>query len=72
MWKKAGFGSENQKLYKLIKSVLESREQTIVRMRYRLSGNGGKTQREVAESLGISRSYVSRIEKKAWQNWKKD
>jgi RNA polymerase sporulation-specific sigma factor len=34
-------------------------------MRYGLSGNGGKTQREVAESLGISRSYVSRIEKKA-------
>lgn len=54
-----------KKLYRLIKSVLESREQTIVRMRYGLSGNGGKTQREVAESLGISRSYVSRIEKKA-------
>lgn len=54
-----------KKLYKLIKSVLETREQTIVKLRYGLCGNGVKTQREVAESLGISRSYVSRIEKKA-------
>lgn len=54
-----------KKLYILIKSVLGSREQTIVRMRYGLCGTGGKTQREVAEHLGISRSYVSRIEKKA-------
>lgn len=54
-----------KKLYKLIKSVLEEREQTIIQLRYGLSGTGGKTQREVAAKLGISRSYVSRIEKKA-------
>ena len=54
-----------KKLYKLIRSVLEGREQIIIRLRYGLCGGGGKTQREVAESLGISRSYVSRIEKKA-------
>ncbi len=54
-----------KKLYRLIKCVLEGREQVIIRLRYGLCGNSGKTQREVAESLGISRSYVSRIEKKA-------
>ncbi|HBR03336.1 MAG TPA: RNA polymerase sporulation sigma factor SigK [Ruminiclostridium sp.] len=54
-----------KKLYWLIKSVLEGREKTIIQLRYGLCGNGGKTQREVAEKLGISRSYVSRIEKKA-------
>lgn len=54
-----------KKLYRLIKCVLEGREQVIIRLRYGLCGNCGKTQREVAESLGISRSYVSRIEKKA-------
>lgn len=54
-----------KKLYRLIRSTLEGREQIIIRLRYGLCGGGGKTQREVAESLGISRSYVSRIEKKA-------
>ena len=54
-----------KKLYRLIKCALEGREQVIIRLRYGLCGNTGKTQREVAESLGISRSYVSRIEKKA-------
>ena len=54
-----------KKLYNLIKSALESREQTIIKLRYGLNGKSGKTQREVAEKLGISRSYVSRIEKKA-------
>ena len=65
MWKKSWIWPRESRSYIANKSVLESREQTIVRMRYGLSGNGGKTQREVAESLGISRSYVSRIEKKA-------
>jgi RNA polymerase sporulation-specific sigma factor len=54
-----------KKLYRLIKCALEGREQVIIRLRYGLCGKCGKTQREVAESLGISRSYVSRIEKKA-------
>ncbi|NMA66263.1 MAG: RNA polymerase sporulation sigma factor SigK [Clostridiaceae bacterium] len=54
-----------KKLYNLIRSALESREETIIRLRYGLNGRNGKTQREVAEKLGISRSYVSRIEKKA-------
>lgn len=54
-----------KKMYCLIKCALEGREQVIIRLRYGLCGKCGKTQREVAESLGISRSYVSRIEKKA-------
>lgn len=54
-----------KKLYTLIKSSLGGREQVIIKLRYGLNGKNGKTQREVAERLGISRSYVSRIEKKA-------
>lgn len=52
------------KLYKYIDVALNDREKTIIGMRY---GLGGKpfTQREIAKKLGISRSYVSRIEKKA-------
>ena len=40
-------------------------EQTVIRMRYGLFGTKEHTQREIAEKLGISRSYVSRIEKRA-------
>ena len=45
--------------------VLEKREKEIIKLRYGLGGYSVKTQREVAEVCGISRSYVSRIEKKA-------
>lgn len=53
------------RLYKSVRSHLQGREQEIIRMRYGLSGRKPLTQREVAKALGISRSYVSRIEKKA-------
>ncbi len=49
----------------MIASVLEEREREIILLRYGLGGRREQTQREVAELLGISRSYVSRIEKKA-------
>lgn len=49
----------------MIASVLEEREREIILLRYGLGGRREQTQREVAERLGISRSYVSRIEKKA-------
>ncbi|MBQ9382603.1 MAG: RNA polymerase sporulation sigma factor SigK [Ruminiclostridium sp.] len=56
-------------LYKYVNSVLDDRERDIIVKRYGLSVNGRAarplTQREVADKLGISRSYVSRIEKKA-------
>ena len=48
-----------------VQSVLEPRERELLRMRYGLSGATPLTQREVAVQCGISRSYVSRIEKKA-------
>ncbi len=50
---------------KIFNKVLDKREQEIIAMRYGLGGNDEMTQKEVAKMLGISRSYVSRIEKKA-------
>ena len=48
-----------------INTILTSRERQIIYLRYGLSGRKPKTQKETAEKLGISRSYVSRIEKSA-------
>ena len=48
-----------------LKEALTGREQTVVIARYGLDGSEPKPQREIARALGISRSYVSRIEKKA-------
>ena len=50
---------------KIIKNDLDERERKIITLRYGLSGNAPMTQREIAGQLGISRSYVSRIEKSA-------
>ena len=46
-------------------AVLKDREKTIIELRFGLNGTKPKTQNEIAESMGISRSYVSRIETKA-------
>ena len=54
-----------QKLSKIISEVLTPREYFVVIRRYGLYGHHETTQRELAEQLNISRSYVSRIEKKA-------
>ncbi|MDF2878875.1 MAG: polymerase, sigma 28 subunit, SigK [Clostridia bacterium] len=59
------FGIEIKKLYNQIKYVLKPREKEILQLRYGLNNSEEKTQREIAEQMGISRSYVSRIEKKA-------
>ena len=56
-----------KKLYKKISEVLHDREKMIIEMRFGLNGEEVKTQNEIAEMLGISRSYVSRIESKAIQ-----
>ena len=45
--------------------VLDEKESFIIRLRYGLGGRERRTQRQVASQLGISRSYVSRLEKKA-------
>ncbi len=55
------------KLYEALEKVLSKRERGIIAARYGLDGKLPKTQREVADENGISRSYVSRIEKKALQ-----
>ncbi|AKL95266.1 RNA polymerase sigma-28 factor SigK [Clostridium aceticum] len=54
-----------KKLYKKMSSVLKKRELLVLELRYGMSNGGRKTQREIAKLLGISRSYVSRIEKRA-------
>ena len=55
----------NQKLYELMESVLSLREKEVLYLRYGLPGGTELTQKEVGKRLGISRSYVSRIEKRA-------
>lgn len=54
-----------KRLYSFIDSALTEREKEIIYLRYGLHGRKEITQREIAEKLNISRSYVSRIEKKA-------
>ena len=53
---------ENLKKYL---NVLNKRELKIIKMRYGLKGEEEKTQKEIADTMNISRSYVSRIEKRA-------
>lgn len=55
----------SDKALRLISSVLDPRSRKIIVMRYGLGGKKPLTQRQVADRLGISRSYVSRIEKSA-------
>lgn len=57
-------------LYESIEKNLNDTEKTVIRMRYGLFDSNEYTQREVAKVLGISRSYVSRIEKKAMEKLK--
>ena len=53
------------RIYRLLEERLSEREQLVLIMRYGLYGGREYTQREIAERLGISRSYISRIEKNA-------
>lgn len=62
---------KSEQLYRFIGECLDEREITVIKRRYGLYGCMPQTQREVADALGISRSYVSRIEKKALQTLKK-
>ncbi len=56
-----------RELPQLMEKALDEREREIINLRYGLGGGEGLTQRDVAERCGISRSYVSRIEKRALQ-----
>jgi RNA polymerase sporulation-specific sigma factor len=58
------------KIRELVDTVLLPREKEIIVLRYGLKGYQPKTQREVARYMGISRSYVSRIEKRALEKMK--
>ena len=55
-----------------VERCLDPREAEIIRLRYGLGGGSALTQRETAQRLGISRSYVSRLEKRALQKLKED
>ena len=61
----------SEQLLRFIDKCLTKREKKIIVMRYGLYGTLPRTQNEVAEILGISRSYVSRIEKKALEKLRK-
>lgn len=62
---------KSEKLKKYINEVLSPRERIIIELRYGLNGKKPLTQREVANIMKISRSYVSRIEKKSLTSLKK-
>ena len=61
---------EREKFLKFIKGVLNEREYTVLCLRYGLKGQKNYAQREVAKFLKISRSYISRIEKRAIEKLK--
>ena len=55
----------HRQLYRVMDNVLTPREKAVITLRYGLGGRTPQTQREIAAKCAISRSYVSRIEKKA-------
>lgn len=77
-------GTDNDIVYNLIEDEvdkqllflamkkLNDREREIVKLRFGLSGRGEKTQKEVADMLGISQSYISRLEKRIIKRLKKE
>ncbi|MDD3224025.1 MAG: RNA polymerase sporulation sigma factor SigE [Clostridium sp.] len=77
-------GTENDSVYNLIEDQVDKqlldiamkklsiREKEIVELRYGLNGNCEKTQKEVADMLGISQSYISRLEKRIVKRLKKE
>ena len=64
-YQRLSFKEDVQTLYEHLEKELSPRERLVLKMRYGLYNEEEYTQREVATSLGISRSYVSRIEKSA-------
>ena len=63
--KKVELSDDIQILYERVESELSPRERLVLKMRYGLYNGEEYTQRKIAKQLGISRSYVSRIEKSA-------
>ncbi len=71
VYKRIESGVENELLTEALKK-LGTREREIMELRYGLGGGEEKTQREVADMLGISQSYISRLEKKIIGRLKKE
>ncbi|MCY6959445.1 RNA polymerase sporulation sigma factor SigE [Clostridium sp. ZC22-4] len=77
-------GTENDTVYNLIEDEvdkqllfiamrkLSEREKEIIKLRFGLSGTGERTQKQVADILGISQSYISRLEKRIIKRLKKE
>lgn len=63
---------EIEQLYRAYEACLKETEKIVLRSRYGLFGGKEQTQREIAARLGISRSYVSRIEKRALEKMRRD
>ena len=63
--------SDNKKIINLAIKNLDEREKVIMELRYGFDGKNELTQKEVADKLGISQSYISRIEKKVIERLKK-
>ena len=61
-----------EKVRRCVAECLDERERTVIVMRYGLDGERPRTQRETAEKCGISRSYISRIEKRALARLKEE
>lgn len=70
VFEKVDKGIESEKFVKFLSSILTEREMKVIVLRYGLKGGRSYAQREVAAFLKISRSYVSRIEKKALEKIK--
>lgn len=64
--------NEDKKIIREAISKLSKREQTIINLRFGLDNNEEFTQKEVADMLGISQSYISRLEKKIMKRLKKE
>ena len=64
--------SDEKKAIWDIMNKLEVREKEIMMLRFGLEGNDELTQKEVADKMGISQSYISRIEKKVLSRMKKE
>ena len=71
VYKNIEISAEKEMIYRVL-DKLNEREQKIVCMRFGLRGEKEKTQKQVADSLNISQSYISRIEKKILGKMKKD
>lgn len=68
--KQVDLSIQSRQLYDFLEKELDEREFEIIKLRYGLYGCTPLTQREVAQKLNISRSYVSRIEKRVLENLK--